>query len=69
MTSIDIVWTQLKEYAADRAARGDRLDRARAEAVVARMMRDAAVAPWPPSGVIDFYADELVSMCDRLTAR
>lgn len=68
MTDIDSVWARLKACAADYAARGEDLRRLRAEAIVIRFMQEARIAPWPPPQVVEFFANELLSMVGRARA-
>lgn len=55
----------MKACAADYASRGEHVGRFRAEAIVIRFMQDARVSPWPPPAVVDFFANELLSMIEQ----
>lgn len=67
MTAIDTVWARMKTSAQDYAAEG-RLSDVRLQALVIQFMYEAKVNPWPPSGVIEFFASEMRSMIEKCAA-
>lgn len=68
MTAIDTVWARMKVSAQEYAAEKERLSDARLQALVIQFMYEAKVNPWPPSGVIEFFASELRSMIQDASA-
>jgi hypothetical protein len=62
MTAIDTVWARMKDSAQEYAAEEERLSDVRLQALIIQFMYEAKVDPWPPSGVIEFFASEMRSM-------
>jgi hypothetical protein len=63
MSAIDVVWTRMKASAPQYAAQ-DAISASRARLVVVQYLREAAVDPWPPTDVIEFFANEFVEMIE-----
>jgi hypothetical protein len=64
MSAIDVVWTRMKASAPQYAAQDGIVSASRARLLVVQYLREAAVDPWPPADVIEFFANEFVEMIE-----
>lgn len=65
MSAIDAVWARMKTTAREYAEQGVRPSTIQAQGIVSQLMRENKVSPWPPAGVIEYFASEMISMIDH----
>ena len=65
MSAIDAVWAHMKITARQYAAQGARPSPSQAQGIVSQLMRENRVSPWPPPGVIEYFASEMISMIEQ----
>lgn len=65
MSAIDAVWAHMKLTAREYAGQGVRPSPIQAQGIVSQLMRENKVSPWPPPGVIEYFASEMIAMIDQ----